>query len=97
MYTVFSIYYKHAEFSIDILKDDKALREYCIEQLEEYEEDLDDIDFDGIEDIDILIQKTIEHGKEFVSNQYGWGVVGIIKGDNLIQYGDGNIKYHSQC
>jgi len=95
MYTVFSVYYKHGQFAIDILNDDDSLRKYCMEQLEEYDEDSDDVDYDGIEDIEILINKTIEYGIKFVEEQGGWGVVSIIKGDNLIGYGGENIKYHS--
>lgn len=68
-----------------------------MEKLEEYDEDRDIVDYDGIEDIDILINKTIEYGIKTVNEQWGWGVVSIIKGDNLIKYGKENIRYHSQC
>ena len=99
MYTVFSIYYKHAEYSVDIFEDDDSLREYCMEQLDEYNgEDGDgDVDFHGIDDIEILIEKTIKYGKDAVEKQWGWGVVSIIKGNNLINYGDENKRYFSQC
>ena len=75
MYTVFSIYYKHGEFNIEIFKDDNSLREYCMEQLDEYGE-YDDVDYEGIEDIVILIDKTIEYGNKSIEKQWGWGVVG---------------------
>ncbi len=96
-YTVFCVYYKHGEFSVDILNNDNNLKEYCMEQLEIYDEDRDVVYYDGTEDIEILINKTIEYGTKYVEEQYGWGVVSIIKGDNLIKYGGENIRYHSQC
>lgn len=96
MYTVFSIYYKYGEFSIDILDNDDDLREYCMEQLYEYEGEDGDVDFHGIDDIDVLIEKTIKYGKKSVEQQSGWGVVSIIKGENLIKYGGKNTRYFSQ-
>ena len=86
MYTVFCVYYKHNKFSTDIYKDGDTLRKFCMSELEEYDGFVGDIDYEGIEDIDILIYKTIKYGTKFVSEQCGWGVVSIIKGDNLTQY-----------
>jgi hypothetical protein len=97
MYTVFCIYYKYGQFNVDVLENDDSLRKYCMEQLEKYDEDHDIVDYEGIEDLNILIDKTIEYGKEFVSEQSGWGVVSIVKGDNLIKYGGKNTMYHSRC
>lgn len=94
MYTVFSIYYKHGEFNVDIFEDDDDLREYCMEQIQNYGKDDGDVNY---EDIDVLIDKTIEYGKLFVEEQSGWGIVSIIKGENLIRYGGENIRYFSQC
>lgn len=84
MYTVFSIYYKNGEFSTDILKDNGVLREFCMSELERYDYYYDNVDYDGIEDIETLIYKTIEYGTEFIKKQRGLGVVSIIKGDNTI-------------
>lgn len=83
MYTVFRVYYKHGEFDIHTFENDDDLKEYCIKQLEKYGEDDGDVDYENIE---ILINKTIEHGTKFKQDQGGFGVVSIIKGDNLIQY-----------
>ena len=96
MYTVFSIYYKHGEFSVDIFEDDDSLREYCMDQLDGYG-DYCDVDYEGVENIDNLIRTTIDYGNKSVEKQWGWGVVSIIKGDNLLNYGDENKRYFSQC
>ena len=42
-----------------------------MEQLNEYEGD--DVDFHGINDIEILIEKTIKYGKKSVEQQSDWG------------------------
>ena len=95
MYTVVSVYYKYGFFNVDIIKNDDELRKYCIKRLEEHDED---VDFEGIDDIDIdiLINKTINYGLQFLDEQAGWGIVSIIKGDNLIKYGGDNIVYHDR-
>lgn len=67
MYSVFTIYYKYGEFNVDILDDD-SLREYCMEQLDEYNGD-GNVDYHGLDDIEVLIDKTIEYGKKFVEEQ----------------------------
>jgi hypothetical protein len=67
-----------------------------MDQLETYDEYSDMVCYEGIDDINILIDKTIEYGTKYVEDQSGWGVVSIIKGDNLINYGSENIMYHSK-
>jgi len=83
MYVVYSVYYKFGEYDIKILKDDDSLRQFCIKKIEKYDEDDGDVNY---EDIDDLINKTIEYGTKFVQNQGGFGVVSIIRGDNLVQF-----------
>lgn len=76
---------KHGEFSVDIFKDDDSLREFCMVQLEIYDEARNDVDYEGTEDLDMLITTTIYYGTKEVKNE-GWGVVSIIKGNDLIEY-----------
>lgn len=54
-----------------------------MEQSEEYAQLLDDVEYEETGDIDILIYKTIEYGTLFAKEQFG--VVSVIKGENLIQ------------
>ena len=83
MYLVFEVYYKHGEYNIKILKDDDSLREFCIKKIEKYDEYDGDVNY---EDINDLIDKTIEYGILFIQKQGGFGVVSIVKGDNLVQF-----------
>jgi hypothetical protein len=77
------MYYKHGEFDVETFEDNDSLRKYCMKQLKYYDEYTDDGDYENIE---ILINKTIEYGNKFIQDQGGFGVVSIIKGDNLIKY-----------
>jgi len=86
MYVVYSVYYKFGEYDIEVFKDDDSLRQFCIKEIEEYDGDDGDDGDVNYEDIDDLINKTIEYGTKFVQNQGGFGVVSIIKGDNLVQF-----------
>jgi hypothetical protein len=86
MYAVFSIYYKHGEGDVKIVTNDDDMKKYCIELLQVYNYDNDDYGDYESDSLDTLISKTVERGKIHVENQYGWGVISIIKGDNLIEY-----------
>lgn len=80
MYVCFKSYYKHGEVDRDIIESDDEMKEYCLEELENYQ-----INTDGFENykLEYLIELTISEGNKNVEKQCGWGVRYIIKGDNL--------------
>lgn len=88
MYVCFESYYKHGEVSMQTIASDEEMREYCIDQLsQEDEEKYEEISMETAEmSLDDLIKKTVEDGNKRVENQGGWGVRYIVEGYNIKTY-----------
>lgn len=86
MYTVVESYYKHGDVAVKIIDSDKDMRTYCLEELREYESNLNTTYNPNINNysLDRLITKTIDEGNKVVENEAGSGVRAIVRGNNMI-------------
>ena len=82
MYAVFVVYHKHGDSDLLIFHSDNDMRKFCIETLD----DDYNINIDSSLSLEMLISKTIYYGRETVHNQVGWGVINIVKGNNLFNF-----------
>ena len=79
MYACFTSYYKHGEVDCKIIETDKEMKEFCLEELEDYGVKKD---YSG-ETLDKLIKKVMKLGEDQINEQRGWGVRYIVKGKSL--------------
>lgn len=84
IYVVLSAYYKHGEADIEIIRGDDNLDIYLRDELPKYHY-IDEEELDEIEDILALIDFAIEKGNKQIDEQWGWGILNIVKivADNI--------------
>jgi hypothetical protein len=79
-YVAVCAYYGEPGVSVDIVDNDDDMREYYNEQLEGYGIETDELSEWGLED---LIEFTIIEGREVVRQNLGWGLMHVLRGDNM--------------
>jgi hypothetical protein len=94
MYVCVEIYYKHGEYQTTVISSDEDMRIYCIDQLRGYG-DIPQMDVQTYEvavaqyqamPLDDLIRLVLSHGRQEIESQSGWGLVDVVKGQNLVEY-----------
>lgn len=94
MYTCVEVYYKHGEHFVSTISSDEEMRRYCLNQLIDYDI-LPDRNTQhyviaaaqyNTMMLDDLIRLVIEKGNMQVNEQLGWGLVDVVKGQNLTTY-----------
>ena len=93
-YVVFELQYNNCHTGMRLIKEDN-IQNFCLEQLSEYyryskkkEKAGNSYDFVKQEfihyDLSNLIRATVNKGNKHVYKQRGFGVIYIVKGDNLV-------------
>ena len=72
-WVIVETYYKHAEYTLNIIKSDDKLREYLEGKLEEYNEEYE-IEQSASENLESLIEMVEDMGNRMVESERGWGV-----------------------
>jgi hypothetical protein len=86
-FVVFSVYYKHGEFSVTEVNGESELRSVIWENLKRFGR-MDVKELSVLDDMDLedLISFAIDQGKRIISSQYGYGIVSVVCGTYQICY-----------
>jgi hypothetical protein len=74
MWVVIETYYKHAEYKVQIFKNDNEVLDYLVQKLMYYSDHYEHQVDGDLTDIDFVLEKAIEIGNFLVENEHGWGV-----------------------
>ena len=95
MYVVFCSYYKHAEVSCKVLANDEELRNFCLEELIQYEYNYEDNEDNETNDekqdpnfltLPELVALTVKEGNKQIDDELGWGLRYVFKGSNILPF-----------
>lgn len=67
------------------IEDDDSMQAFCENALKKYEVDDIDVTEMSLED---LITYTLKHGRNQVDEMQGWGLIYVIRGDDIISIDD---------
>ena len=75
-FTVFSVYYKHGEFTVETLEDEYSLRQFLAEYPHEHNHVLD-----MFLPLETLCEEVVRLGYKVLAEPAGFGIVAIVRGD----------------
>lgn len=87
-YVCVEVHHKYGAYSFNTFNSDKEIKAYCLDKLEDYDEVDEAIRKYSLMSLDDLIEFTIFKGKKNLEEQREFGLVRVIKGDNIVQYSD---------
>lgn len=93
-YVIFELHYNNCHTGMRLIKEDN-IQNFCLEQLAEYykyskKKEKANNPYEFVKqkfihyDIKNLIRTTVYKGNKHVYMKRGWGVIYIVKGDNLV-------------